>query len=716
MDLGGVAQYHVGQINIVNGYNATITLNNNLYVDVLNMQSGATITGTTWLTIYQQTQNAGIGAATIFATSSLAAGTISTSSFYILGENAHRATLQLGSATATPTLNTNLTINDVYSTVNWQAGGVNVTMGKTVTNQGTFLADSRGQTMGTAGAPAGGNTWTFQNNNVLNMGRGTFQNVNSVAGPNARTFRVMAQGPGTDSFQIAGTATQDQTGTLTSVEDGTLLVSGDATYSAGTVAVTANTTLSVTGAFTASSGSMLNVDLTTPTAGSGLVSVAGTVTLGGSLDVTALPGFSGSAFTLIDNTGGSPVSGTFQGLPEGAILNVGGTNYQITYVGGDGNDVVLQTPTGSSTSPSLTPTSTSVSSSQDPSMFGAAVTFTASVSGGGMGGPSPTGMVTFYADDIALGSDSINMMGQASLAVNTLTVGDHTITALYSGDGNFSSSSGTLGCTVDPPVVTVNNPGNQTNTAGDTVSLGLLASASNGDSVTLSATGLPPGLTITSSGISGTIASDAGSTTPYSVTITATDASAGVSASQPFSWTVNAPTVSLMSPGNQTNAAGDTVSLGVLASASNGDSVTLSATGLPPGLTMTSSGISGTIASDAGSATPYSVTITATDAAADVSASQSFSWTVNAPTVTFMNPGNQTNTAGDTVSQSLMAWSSNGDAVTFSATGLPPGLSITSGGVISGTIGGSGTYTVTITATDVAADVYATQTFNWTVA
>jgi len=49
----------------------------------------------------------------------------------------------------------------------------------------------------------------------------------------------------------------------------------------------------------------------------------------------------GQAFTIIDNDGTDPVVGTFNSLPEGAVVNVNGVPRQITYVGGNGNDVVL---------------------------------------------------------------------------------------------------------------------------------------------------------------------------------------------------------------------------------------------------------------------------------------------------------------------------------------------------------------------------------------
>lgn len=62
------------------------------------------------------------------------------------------------------------------------------------------------------------------------------------------------------------------------------------------------------------------------------------------LNVTLVNNFTpplGNSFTIIDNQGSSPITGTFSGLPEGATFNVGGNVFKITYKGGDGNDVVL---------------------------------------------------------------------------------------------------------------------------------------------------------------------------------------------------------------------------------------------------------------------------------------------------------------------------------------------------------------------------------------
>ncbi|WP_069770051.1 autotransporter [Streptomyces sp. LUP30] len=50
--------------------------------------------------------------------------------------------------------------------------------------------------------------------------------------------------------------------------------------------------------------------------------------------------------TVLNHTGSTPVSGTFDGLREGAEVKLDDTVYRISYKGGDGNDVVLTAAAG----------------------------------------------------------------------------------------------------------------------------------------------------------------------------------------------------------------------------------------------------------------------------------------------------------------------------------------------------------------------------------
>jgi hypothetical protein len=87
------------------------------------------------------------------------------------------------------------------------------------------------------------------------------------------------------------------------------------------------------------------------------------------------------------------------------------------------------------------PSTTGVSSSVNPSDFGQSVTFTATVTSGA---GTPTGTVQFKDSGINIGSPQTMTAGVAQLTTSSLAVGLHTITADYSGDGNFLTSSGSL--------------------------------------------------------------------------------------------------------------------------------------------------------------------------------------------------------------------------------------------------------------------------------
>jgi len=87
-------------------------------------------------------------------------------------------------------------------------------------------------------------------------------------------------------------------------------------------------------------------------------------------------------------------------------------------------------------------TSTAVTSSVNPSDVGQSVTFTATVTSGP---GTPTGTVQFKDNGGNLGAAvALNASGVAQLSTSALTTGTHTITADYSGDANFLTSTGTL--------------------------------------------------------------------------------------------------------------------------------------------------------------------------------------------------------------------------------------------------------------------------------
>lgn len=123
---------------------------------------------------------------------------------------------------------------------------------------------------------------------------------------------------------------------------------------------------------------------------------------------------------------------------------------------------------------------TALSSAPNPSVFGARVTFTATVTAGSTGG-TPTGSVTFGEGSATLGVATLDATGGASFSTRAATGGTHAITATYSGDA--SHMGGSAGTVVQ--VVSV---------AGTTTSLSTSKSPTvRGEPVTLTATVAWPG-------------------------------------------------------------------------------------------------------------------------------------------------------------------------------------------------------------------------------
>ena len=89
-------------------------------------------------------------------------------------------------------------------------------------------------------------------------------------------------------------------------------------------------------------------------------------------------------------------------------------------------------------------TSTNVGSSSDPSMHTHDVTFTATVAVLTLGAGTPTGSVTFNDGTTSLGTVALGTNSTASFTTRALAIGAHSITASYSGDGNFTPSGAVL--------------------------------------------------------------------------------------------------------------------------------------------------------------------------------------------------------------------------------------------------------------------------------
>jgi hypothetical protein len=170
-------------------------------------------------------------------------------------------------------------------------------------------------------------------------------------------------------------------------------------------------------------------------------------------------------------------------------------------------------------------------------------------------------------------------------------------------------------------------------------------------------------------------------------------------------------TVTVANPGNQAGTAGSPVNLPVAGASSGGYQLAWDATGLPPGLSVNPA--NGLISGTPTTPGEYTTSVTASDLSG-ASASAQWTWRVGPDSITVTSPGNPAGSVGIATSLQAHGSSIEGYPLTWSAQGLPPGLSVSPAGLVSGTPTTAGNYTVTFTATD-SAGTAGSATFTWTI-
>ena len=249
-----------------------------------------------------------------------------------------------------------------------------------------------------------------------------------------------------DNGASLATATLDSDGTAilqtTSLAFGnhtiTAVYGGDANFAGDTANAVTQTVLYATSTTVVSSAN--------PAVYSETVTLTATVTASGGVP-TGTVTFFDYGITLGTATVDSSSTATF----TSSSLSVG-DNFITAVYGGDVNNAAS---TSDFLDQTVNPagTATTITSSLNPALFGQAVTLTATVApvSPASGAVTPTGMVLFFEDGITLGGGTLDSSGQATFTSSSLSVGDHSITAVYAGDGNFvDSESDLLDQTVEP--------------------------------------------------------------------------------------------------------------------------------------------------------------------------------------------------------------------------------------------------------------------------
>lgn len=186
---------------------------------------------------------------------------------------------------------------------------------------------------------------------IINSSNNQSSTPNGTYEPKALTTHISAKETNTVYANPNSVYVIDANGEATNVQivGGTLKGTGTVgtlQLDAGTLAPGMSPGILNSGNFLATGGSYA-VEIGGTAAGQyDQLNVTGTVDLGSStqLSISHWNGFIpslNSQFVIINNDGSDAITGTFQGLANGATVTVDGVTYTINYAGGDGNDVVL---------------------------------------------------------------------------------------------------------------------------------------------------------------------------------------------------------------------------------------------------------------------------------------------------------------------------------------------------------------------------------------
>ena len=172
-----------------------------------------------------------------------------------------------------------------------------------------------------------------------------------------------------------------------------------------------------------------------------LISSASPVTVGTPVTFTAtLTGASPAPTGTVSFLSGSTVIGS--GTISGGVATYTASSltpalYAVSAsYGGDANYNSAKSNSLSESVAKAVPAVTA-GTSQSPAIIGSSFTFTATVTGPG---PIPTGTVNFYSTNTLVGSQPLTA-GVAALTLSSLPSSNSTITAKYTGDGNYSGAS-----------------------------------------------------------------------------------------------------------------------------------------------------------------------------------------------------------------------------------------------------------------------------------
>jgi hypothetical protein len=377
--------------------------------------------------------------ATPLATSPLAGGT-ATFSTAILSVGTHPITATYN-GDATFLSSTSNTVNQVVnkapsstalvSSQNPSTFGQSVTFTATVTSAGPAIANPGMGTTRTIGRPT--SRTISSRGTVSSKGATPFAGLGTPTG--TVTFFDGATPIGTGTLDGSGVATFTTSTLSVGTHPITAVYNGDGNF-LGSTSNVVNQVVNKANTSTAKVASSVN-----PSVFGQSVTFSTTVTV-----VAPGAGTPTGTVTFFDgatNIGSSSVNGSGQASISVSNLAVGNHSITASY-GGDGSFNGSTSALALIQTVNKADTTTSIIATPNPATVGDSTTYSITVAAVAPGAGVPTGTVQVKDNGVNVGGPVALVGGSATVTENNLTGGNHVITAVYSGDASFNTSTGTL--------------------------------------------------------------------------------------------------------------------------------------------------------------------------------------------------------------------------------------------------------------------------------
>ncbi len=289
----------------------------------------------------------------------------------------------------------------------------------------------------------------------------------------------------------------------------------------------------------------------------------------------------------------------------------------------------------------------------------------------------------------------ITLAANGTLSGTPTQTGSFPITVKATDANGCTGIGGTYTLTIGCQVITVNNPATNTGTVNVAFSQTFTASNAIGAKTFTTASTLPTGITLSTGGVLSGTPTQSGS---FPIVVHVVDANGCAGNSATYTLTINCQVITVNNPVTNTGTVNVAFSQTFTASNTIGGTTFTTASTLPTGITLSTGGVLSGTPTQSGS---FPIVVHVVDANGCAGNGATYTLTIGCQVITVTNPGTNTGTVNTVFGQTFTAGNTIG-AVTFSLNSgtLPAGLTLSTGGVLSGTPTQTGSFPITVKATD----------------